>query len=288
MQQGNEQDNGAGWIDTHVHMDDARFADVHAVRRAARAAGVARLVIPAIEPGNFQAVRELALGWGDAYTLGIHPMYLPEDIDAALAALEAALEQHHNDAHLVAIGEIGLDFFEPHLCTPAVRAIQENCFAAQLRLARRFDLPVILHVRRSVDAVLKHLRQITPPGGIAHAFVGSPQQAQLAIDLGLKLGFGGAMTFERATRLRALAQSLPMDAIVLETDAPDIPPHWLYVTAKERQAGAEPVYNSPAELPRIGHVLAALRGMTPEAVQVATTANAQAALPKLALLATGG
>jgi TatD DNase family protein len=288
MQQGNEQDNGAGWIDTHVHMDDARFADVHAVRRAARAAGVARLVIPAIEPGNFQAVRELALVWGDAYALGLHPMYLPEDIDAALAALEAALEQRRSDPHLVAIGEIGLDFFEPHLRTPAMRAIQENCFAAQLRLARRFDLPVILHVRRSVDAVLKHLRQITPPGGIAHAFVGSPQQAQQAIDLGLKLGLGGAMTFERATRLRALAQSLPMDAIVLETDAPDIPPHWLYVTAKERQAGAEPVYNSPAELPRIGHVLAALRGMTPEAVRVATTANAQAALPKLALLATGG
>ena len=282
MQQGNGQENGAGWIDTHVHMDDARFADVQAVRRAARAAGVARLVIPAIDPANFQAVRELALGWGDAYALGIHPMYLPEDTDAALAALEAALEQYRNDPHLVAIGEIGLDFFEPHLCTPVMRAIQENSFAAQLRLARRFDLPVILHVRRSVDAVLKHLRQIPPPGGIAHAFVGSPQQAQQAIDLGLKLGFGGAMTFERATRLRALAQSLPMEAIVLETDAPDIPPHWLYVTARERQAGAAPVYNSPAELPRIGHALAVLRGMTPEAVRVATVANAQAALPRLA------
>ena len=188
----------------------------------------------------------------------------------------------------MAIGEIGLDFYEPHLCTPAMRVIQENCFAAQLRLAQRFDLPVILHVRRSVDAVLKHLRQITPPGGIAHAFVGSRQQAQQAIDLGLKLGFGGAMTFGRATRLRALAQSLPLDAIVLETDAPDIPPHWLYVTAKERQTGAEMVCNSPVELPRIGCTLAALRGMMPDAVRVVTTANAQAALPKLALLTATG
>ena len=118
--------------------------------------------------------------------------------------------------------------------------------------------------------------------------MGSRQQAQQAIDLGLKLGFGGAMTFERATRLRALAQSLPMDAIVLETDAPDIPPHWLYVTAKERQTGAELVCNSPVELPRIGCTLAALRGMTPDAVRVVTTANAQAALPKLALLTATG
>ena len=288
MRQGNGQDNGAGWIDTHVHMDDARFADAQAVRRAARAAGVARLVIPAIGPANFHTVRDLAQEWGDAYALGIHPMYLPHDVDAALAALEAALEQYRNDPHLVAIGEIGLDFYEPHLCTPAMRVIQENCFAAQLRLAQRFDLPVILHVRRSVDAVLKHLRQITPPGGIAHAFAGSRQQAQQAIDLGLKLGFGGAMTFERATRLRALAQSLPMEAIVLETDAPDIPPHWLYVTAKERQTGAELVCNSPVELPRIGCTLAALRGMTPDAVRVVTTANAQAALPKLALLTATG
>ena len=167
MRQGNGQDNGAGWIDTHVHMDDARFADAQAVRRAARAEGVARLVIPAIGPVNFHTVRDLAQEWGDAYALGIHPMYLPHDVDAALAALEAALEQCRNDPHLVAIGEIGLDFYEPHLCTPAMRVIQENCFAAQLRLAQRFDLPVLLHVRQSVDAVLKYVRQLPPPGGIA-------------------------------------------------------------------------------------------------------------------------
>ena len=274
----------AGWIDTHVHMDDARFADAHAVRSAARNVGVARLVIPAIGPVNFQAVRTLAHGWGDAYALGLHPMYLPADADAALAELEATLKQHQHDPCVVAIGEIGLDFFEPHLCTPAMRALQEHCFAAQLRLAQRFDLPVILHVRQSVDAVLKCLRQLPPPGGIAHAFVGSAQQAQQAIDSGLKLGFGGAMTFERATRLRALARSLPMSAIVLETDAPDIPPHWLYVTAQERQMGAAQGINSPMEIPRIGQMLADVRGMPLDAVRAATTANAYAALPKLATL----
>ena len=274
----------AGWIDTHVHMDDARFADAHAVRSVARNVGVARLVIPAIGPVNFQAVRTLAHGWGDAYALGLHPMYLPADADAALAELEATLKQHQHDPCLVAIGEIGLDFFEPHLCTPAMRALQEHCFAAQLRLAQRFDLPVILHVRQSVDAVLKCLRQLPPPGGIAHAFVGSAQQAQQAIDSGLKLGFGGAMTFERATRLRALARSLPMSAIVLETDAPDIPPHWLYVTAQERQMGAAQGINSPMEIPRIGQMLADVRGMPLDAVRAATTANAYAALPKLATL----
>ena len=277
----------AFWTDTHVHMDDSRFADAHVVRRAARAAGVARLVIPAVGPVNFDAVRTLAHTWGDAYSVGLHPMYLPataEGAQKALDALEAALYQHANDPHLVAIGEIGLDFFEPQLCTTAMRALQAHCFSAQLRLAQRFDLPVILHVRRSVDAVLGHLRQIPPPGGIAHAFVGSQQQARQAIALGLKLGFGGAMTFERATRLRALAQDLPLEAIVLETDAPDIAPHWLYVTAEERRAGVPPACNSPVELPRIGHTLAALRGQAPEAVRAATTANARAALPRLALL----
>ena len=275
------------WIDTHCHLDAAEFdADRDAMRQRARQQGVALCVIPAVHAHatHVAQVQQLAHGWGDAYALGLHPMYLPADADAALAELEATLKQHQHDPCLVAIGEIGLDFFEPHLCTPAMRALQEHCFAAQLRLAQRFDLPVILHVRQSVDAVLKCLRQLPPPGGIAHAFVGSAQQAQQAIDSGLKLGFGGAMTFERATRLRALARSLPMSAIVLETDAPDIPPHWLYVTAQERQMGAAQGINSPMEIPRIGQMLAEVRGMPLDAVRAATTANAYAALPKLATL----
>lgn len=277
-----------GWIDTHVHMDDSRFADADAVRHAARHAGVSRLVIPAIGPRNFAAVRELAHAWGDGYALGVHPMYLPPDADATLAALEQVLQQNRNDPHLVAMGEIGLDFFEPDLCTPAMRTLQEYYFAAQLRLARKFQLPVILHVRRSLDKVLKFLRQNPPLGGIAHAFSGSWQQAQQTIDMGLKLGFGGAVTFERATRLHELVEKLPLDALVLETDAPDIPPHWVYVTMQERLAGKQQGINSPIELPRIGQTVAALRGLSSEELREATTANAHVALPKLNGLSVGG
>jgi TatD DNase family protein len=131
-------------------------------------------------------------------------------------------------------------------------------------------LPVLLHVRRAVDAVLAQLRRISVPGGIAHAFNGSRQQADVFIALGFKLGIGGAMTYARATRLRELAASLPLDSIVLETDAPDIAPEWL----RRRR-------NEPAELPRIAQTLAELRGMTLADVVAATTANAQAALPRL-------
>ena len=224
MRQGNGQDNGAGWIDTHVHMDDARFADAHAVRRAARAAGVARLVIPAIGPVNFHTVRDLAQEWGDAYALGIHPMYLPHDVDAALAALEAALEQCRNDPHLVAIGEIGLDFYEPHLCTPAMRVIQENCFAAQLRLAQRFDLPVILHSRRTHDKLAMHLkRHDLPRAGVVHGFSGSQQQAERFVQLGYKIGVGGTITYPRASKTRDVIAKLPLASLLLETDAPDMP-----------------------------------------------------------------
>ncbi|RZJ05335.1 MAG: TatD family deoxyribonuclease, partial [Rubrivivax sp.] len=155
-------------------------------------------------------------------------------------------------------------------------------------LVREHDLPVILHVRRSADKVLKGLRDIGGRGGsyqwrgIAHAFNGSDQQAHAFIELGLKLGFGGAVTFDRALQLRRLAASLPLDALVIETDSPDIPPHWLYRTAQQREAGEPQGRNEPAELPRIGAVVAGLRGLTPSQLAEATTRNALAALPRLA------
>jgi TatD DNase family protein len=188
----------------------------------------------------------------------------------------------------VAVGEIGLDYFVPALQTPANLARQQHFYRAQLKLAKKHGLPVILHVRRSADHVLKHLRAVAGPGGrwqgIAHAFNGSPQQAQACIDIGLKLGFGGAMTFEAAHQLRRLAASLPLDALVLETDAPDIPPQWLYTTAAQRAAGQPQGINSPLELPRIGAVLAGLRGVDVAEIAAATTANALAALPGLKAL----
>jgi TatD DNase family protein len=136
-------------------------------------------------------------------------------------------------------------------------------------------------VRRSADLLLKGLRDTPVIGGIAHAFNGSLQQAQTFIALGFKLGFGGALTYDRALQLRRLATELPLSAIVLETDAPDIPPHWLYTTAKQRAAGQLQGRNEPAELPRIAQVLADLRGISLRELAAATCANARQALPRL-------
>jgi TatD DNase family protein len=220
----------------------------------------------------------LAHRHGLAYALGIHPLYVDQADDDAPDRLRDALAAHRADPRLVAVGEIGLDHFVPGLD----RVRQTTFYAAQLELAREFDLPVILHVRRSADDLLKQLRRIRVSGGIAHAFNGSRQQAMAFVDLGFKLGFGGTLTFERALQIRALAQTLPLEALVLETDAPDIPPHWLYRTAAERAAGATS-RNEPAELPRIAAELAGLRGLALDDLARATCANAQAALPRLAL-----
>ena len=267
------------WIDTHCHLDAAEFdADRDAVVARARAAGVGRIVLPATGVHNFERVRELAHRYGLSYALGIHPMCADAAGDDAIDRLRAALLAYAGDARLVAVGEIGLDHFVPGLD----RDQQARLFAAQLRLAAEFALPVLLHVRSAIDTVLKQLRQRPVPGGIAHAFNGSVQQAEAFTSLGLRLGFGGALTFERALRIRRVATAVPLGAIVMETDAPDIAPQWLYRTAEQRAAGAV-MRNTSAELPAIGAALAALRGMEVDALAAATRANAMASLPKLAL-----
>ena len=275
------------WIDTHCHLDANEFAsDVQAVRARARAAGVAHCVLPAVCAANFAAVRELAHETGDSYALGIHPMYVENSQDGDLVLLDQALQEYRSDQQLVAVGEIGLDFFVPELCVSPLRERQQYFYTEQLKLARRHDLPVLLHVRRSVDQVLKGLRSQAAGKawhGIAHAFNGSEQQAQAFMALGLKLGFGGALTYERALQLRRLAISLPLAALVLETDAPDMPPHWLYRSAAERADGLAQARNEPSELPRIGAELARLLGIDAPELARATSDNAQAALPRLVL-----
>ncbi len=265
------------WIDTHCHLDAPEFdADRDAVVARARAAGVGQLVLPAVEASNFEAVRALAQSHGFAYALGIHPLYVHRADEADLERLDAELAANRNDPLLVAVGEIGLDNFVPGLD----RERQERFYAEQLKIARRHGLRVILHVRRSADGLLKHLRRTEVAGGIAHAFNGSAQQAQAFVERGFRLGFGGAATFDRALQIRELARTLPLEALVVETDAPDIPPHWLYRTAAQRAAG-EASRNEPAELPRIGAVLAGLRGLAVADFAAATAANARAALPRL-------
>jgi TatD DNase family protein len=275
------------WLDTHCHLDAPEFdADRQAVIERARSAGVGVVVVPAVSSATFASSREAAVQSQGAYALGIHPLYAREEPpQQALLALSEALDRWQDDPRLVAIGEMGLDHFVPQWQDDASRALQAHLYAAQLEMAAARGLPVILHVRRSADELLKHLRRQREagrpvPGGIAHAFNGSEQQARSFLDLGFKLGFGGAMTFERALQIRRLAATLPADAIVLETDAPDIPPQWLYQTAQARAQGSRS-RNEPSELPRIAAVLAVLRGWSPDQTRAQTLDNALQALPRL-------
>ena len=268
------------WTDSHCHLDASEFdPDRTAVLQRARDAGVDCIVLPAVNRANFETVRTLAHEHGLAYALGIHPLYVQAAADEDLGHLADALQKHQDDPRLVAVGEIGLDHFVPGLD----RARQQHFYLAQLRLARAAGLPVILHVRRSADSLLQGLRRIEVAGGIAHAFNGSEQQAAQFVELGFRLGFGGAMSFERALQIRRLATSLPQSAIVLETDAPDIPPQWLYRSAAQREGSPGQGRNEPAELPRIGAVLAGLRQCSVDEVARFTAANTLAALPRLRL-----
>lgn len=244
-------------IDTHCHLDAGEFdPDRDEVYDRARAAGVAVQVLPAVTAANFADVAAACRRYaGCLPAWGMHPMYIHVHHERHLNALRQQIERWHP----VAVGEIGLDLFVPGLDY----ATQERFFVEQLKIARDHDLPVLLHCRRANDQVLKHLRKIGVRGGIAHAFSGSRQQADEYLKLGFKLGFGGAFTWTRATRLRALAVELPLSAIVLETDSPDIPPAWV---GNGR--------NEPGELARIAQELAELRQISLEEVAEQTTANA--------------
>jgi TatD DNase family protein len=257
-------------IDTHCHLDAAEFdADRNEVIEQAAAYGVAVIVVPAIERQNFDQVIALSHQHNNCvYALGIHPLYVDRASEADLETLERYVETHSP----VAIGEIGLDYF----ITKDNQARQLHFFTEQLKIAKKHNLPVLLHVRRSVDDILKHLRRYQLVGGIAHAFNGSRQQAEQLIALGYKLGFGGAMTYSRALRIRELARELPLESIVLETDSPDIPPEWL------GQHGR----NTPLELNKIAEVLADLRGQNVAQVIDITSANAIKILPNLVDLYT--
>lgn len=270
-------------IDSHCHLDAPEFdADRDTVWQRAQAAGVQKVVVPAVEASNFETVRQLAQQHqGVYYALGIHPLYVQLATEADLTLLAQTVQQALDDPRFVGIGEIGLDFFVPELCTPEMRERQLFFYEQQLKLAAQYALPVILHVRRSVDVITKYLRQHPSVGGIAHAFNGSQQQAEILLDLGFKLGFGGAMTFTRAKQIRRLAHDLPDSAIVLETDAPDIPPAWLG-TAGHVDHSPLARRNEPKQLARIAEELAALRGVSVALITQQTGQNVLAALPRLA------
>jgi TatD DNase family protein len=233
--------------------------------------------VPAVQVSDVARLQALAHRYPlVGYALGVHPLFVdqvtPEQWPIQLQQLRAAIEGSLGDPQFIGIGEIGLDGFVAGVDV----AWQRHVFEDQLKLARDFELPVIMHVRKAVDPVLARLRRFGVKQGIAHAFNGSEQQAQACIDQGLVLGFGGAMTFTRALQIRRLAQALPMDNIALETDSPDISPAWL-----------APARNSPDQVIRIAGILAELRGMSVEEVGARTTANVMRVLPRLALSRPG-
>ena len=266
------------WIDTHCHLDAPEFAHtLPNIISAAQNQNVRAILLPTVKAADCQNVKDLAAQYGTqlpglVYTLGIHPLYSNQVKQGDLQIVEQQIALSLSDPRFVGVGEIGLDYFVEDLDPQQ----QDVIFNAQLDLAEKYQLPVILHVRRSQDAILKALRRRNIPGGIAHAFNGSMQQAEQFIALGFKLGFGGAATFERALQIRRLLKDLPLESIVTETDAPDIPPAWL------REEGIR--FNEPAFLPRIAHELAAIRGIDQTEFAHAVWRNAMQVLPRWSAL----
>lgn len=254
-------------VDSHCHLDAGEFdADRDATIARARAVGVLAQIVPAVDAAGWEKLRAVCAAWPGLYpTYGLHPMSLERHHPEHLTALREWIERERP----VAVGECGLDFFVEGL-NPA---LQRAYFDGQLRLARDFALPVIVHARRAVDDVMAAIRRFGPLTGVVHSFSGSADQAKRLFDLGFLIGLGGPVTYERAQRLRGLAATLPIDCLLLETDAPDQPD-----SAHRGQR------NEPARLPTVCATIAALRGIEPDAVARATAANAERLfrLPSLA------
>ena len=245
-------------VDSHSHLDAAAFdGDRDAVIARARAAGVHRQILPAVDAAGWPKLRDVcARGPGLFAAYGLHPMYLDAHRDAHLAELRGWIERERP----VAVGECGLDYFVEGLDRDA----QSHFFDAQLRLAREFDLPVIVHARRAVDAVIAAIRRVGGVRGVVHSFPGSMEQARQLSQAGFLLGLGGPATYERANRLRKLAATIPIDWLLLETDSPDQP-----------DSGIRGQRNEPARLTRVLETIAALRNADPGDIARATSANAE-------------
>jgi len=245
-------------VDSHCHLDASEFdADRDAVIARAHAAGVQAQVVPAVTAASWPKLRQVcqqAPGLYPAY--GLHPMFLAEHQPGHLADLRGWIERERP----CAIGECGLDFFVEGLDAEA----QQRYFVGQLELAREFDLPVIVHARRAVDAVIAAIKRVGGLRGVVHSFSGSPEQAAQLHKLGFLLGLGGPLTYERAQRLQRLVREMPLEQLLLETDAPDQP-----------DAGVRGQRNEPARLAVIARHVAALRGSDVETVARVTSGNAR-------------
>lgn len=244
-------------VDSHCHLDAAEFdRDRDAVIARARQAGIARQIVPAVDAAGWPKLREVcSLDPGLFPAYGLHPMYLETHREEHLHELRQWVERERP----VAVGECGLDFFVEGLD----RGTQSHYFDAQLQLAREFDLPVVVHARHAVDAVIAAIRKVGNLRGVVHSYSGSLEQARQLWNLGFLIGLGGPVTYDRANRLRKLATSMPLDYLLLETDAPDQP-----------DASIRGQRNEPARLANVLTVIAQLRGEDEAAIAAATTANA--------------
>jgi TatD DNase family protein len=245
-------------VDSHCHLDASEFdSDRGAVIARARSAGVQRQVVPAVDAAGWPKLRDICAaddGLHPAY--GLHPMYLSSHREKHLRALEEWIVREKP----VAVGECGLDYFVEDLDHEE----QHKYFEGQLVIARDADLPVVVHARRAVDAVIAAIRRHAPARGVVHSFAGSAEQARQLHDLGFLVGLGGPVTYERANRLRKLAATLPIEQLLLETDAPDQP-----------DALIRGQRNEPARLTTVLGVIAELRDEDPAEIAAATTRNAQ-------------
>lgn len=249
-------------IDSHTHLDFPDFdSDREAVLTNSRARGVQRMVVLGVYQANWQRLWELAMREDGLYAaFGLHPVYLPQHQPQHLRELHDWLQRLAGHPKLCAVGEFGLDYFLPQLAP----AEQQPLFEAQLALAAEFQLPALLHVRRAHAATIATLKRYRlQRGGIVHAFAGSAEEAREYLKLGFKLGIGGAATWPQALRLRKVFASLPLEAVVLETDSPDMAPA---MHPQQR--------NSPEFLPDICNALAELKGISSEELASASSANA--------------
>lgn len=244
--------------DSHAHIDDASFApDREAMFQRARDAGVRHIIVPAIDQASWQGIATLCADHPEAHpAYGMHPIYIDQHRPEHIDKLRRWLQTHR----AVAVGEIGLDYFLPELDVER----QREYFQQQLRIARDVDLPVIVHARKAMDEVTSTMRRVGGLRGVVHSFSGSLQQAERLWDMGFHLGIGGPVTHERAQRLRHIVATMPVERLLLETDAPDQP-----------GACHRGERNEPANIMEVLDVIAQLRGESPEAIASATTRNAR-------------
>lgn len=245
-------------VDSHCHLDDPEFdRDRDAVVARARAAGVTMQIVPAIDRGTWEKTRDacaVAPGLYPAY--GLHPLLLAKHREVHLDELVEWIEREKPKA----VGECGLDYFVQGLDADTQRLY----FRRQLEIAREFDLPVIVHARRAFEEAIAELRKLPGLRGVVHSWAGSEEQARQLFAMGFCLGLGGPVTYERAKRIRRVAVEMPLEFLLLETDAPDQP-----------DAGRRGERNEPAHITTVLDCIAHLRGVDPEVVASATTENAR-------------